>query len=466
MGAFDRLAGLGGETLNWTLRQPSRFEPRTPASGGARTSGGGVGEGSRADGRAGSGADGGAGEGLRGRSGSGRDGFGGTGRTPGGEVGGSALGPFGWHAGLSADGAAPFAAGGIHHDGDRAGGDGWPADGLGMGQADAAGIGPGSDGAWWVAGGAAVSFTADRDGGGSGSIDQPGSLPMSGEYPSRTRGPGTRGVNPAGGPPSASGSPDGRASHDADQAVGRSGRRARGVFPGREARASGASTGQGASDGQASGASDRLGSAGSWSTFGTPDATDFRHGPGTASGQNTFHLDGLTGQGTTADAAASDSVAAAAGQSVRGLTGRYPGSADDGAGSGTNPTTDGRRTPWGAGDLAGPAGTRGVRAPLSSAQVEQIDRAVRAELVLRGLVPENAATMPIGPGRTPTPHPTRVTIGIEHARDEGDLGVRIDRVVIVQPAPAVQPGPAAAPVAPSGPSDLARFLETRGGASR
>ena len=456
MGAFDRLAGLGGETLNWTLRQPSRFEPR-PAAGGVHTSGGTPGEGAHggrsgrgADGKAGSGADDGVGGGLSSHSGSGSDG----------------LGPFGRHAGLSADGATPFAAGGIHHDGDRAGGDGWPADGLGMGQADAAGVGPGSDGAWWVAGGAAVSFTAGRAGGGPGSIDQPGSLPMSGEYPSRTRGPGTRGVNPAGGPHSASGSPDGRASHDADQAVGRSGRRARGVFPGREARASGASTGQGASDGQASGASDRLGSAGSWSTFGTPDATDFRHGPGTASGQNTFHLDGLTGQGTTADAAASDSVAAAAGQSVRGLTGRYPGSADDGAGSGTNPTTDGRRTPWGAGDLAGPAGTRGVRAPLSSAQVEQIDRAVRAELVLRGLVPENAATMPIGPGRTPTPHPTRVTIGIEHARDEGDLGVRIDRVVIVQPAPAVQPGPAAAPVAPSGPSDLARFLETRGGASR
>lgn len=224
--------------------------------------------------------------------------------------------------------------------------------------------------------------------------------------------------------------------------------------------------GFGAPDGRAPGADGRR-STGSLGTFGTPDAADLGHGPGTESGHSTLHLDGLAGDGATTDGAASGALAAAAGQAVRGLTGRrHPGSADDGVGSGSDSTTEGRRTPWGPGDLAGSAAARGVRAPLSSAQVEQIDRAVRAELVLRGLVPENAATVPIGPGRTPTPHPTRVTIGIEHARDEGDLGVRIDRVVIVQPAPAVQPGPAAAPVAPSGPSDLARFLETRGGASR
>ena len=101
---------------------------------------------------------------------------------------------------------------------------------------------------------------------------------------------------------------------------------------------------------------------------------------------------------------------------------------------------------------------------------DQIDLAVRAELVRRGLVGEDALTVAVRPGGMPQPHPRRVTVGIEQAQETGDLSVRIDQVVIVPPAPAAPPPAPAVQVnrtaEQTGPSALARFLEVRGGASR
>lgn len=91
---------------------------------------------------------------------------------------------------------------------------------------------------------------------------------------------------------------------------------------------------------------------------------------------------------------------------------------------------------------------------------------MREELTLRGLVPEDAITVAVGPGRTPAPDPTRVTVGIEQVREERGLSVRIERVVIVQPTAPAPPVSASRAAGQTGPSDLARFLEARAGASR